>query len=476
MAGHGLHPGPGRDVGVLGEQHDLRLPGRPGDELEHPLLDRRLETGQRLVEDQRQRLAGRTGMAQIGQAGHEGLGQLGRLDGLGPHARRTAAGPAGTLAGGGHDLAAHGHGPLHRHLADHVGPRLDRGPMLVGRVGQALAVLLALKEAVHPLEVEADVGLRAGLGQRGALGGGGPLHPPPERDRQDRHERGDGEERQRGRTVHERGRRCPDRARASDEDAVVPDLLVTGLGRLELAVPSLDLLDERRILGRGAQRLGLGPERSVRGDDPFGGRPQLTLVVLGQLPDEGVALARRDDVARGQATPAPGHLAGEPVVVEDVDLAVGGGELGGDVAAGLGLEHPVALAVLRSDDREPAGLVVEDLQVGTAPTTGQGAEQLRGQALALDPADAGDDREAGMEAHGDRVRPGLEDQPLIAHIGLSDCWVPCLRGFVRRPLASTAGPNPIVAPLAQSAEHSHGKAGVVGSIPTGGSGDTTLAA
>jgi hypothetical protein len=27
----------------------------------------------------------------------------------------------------------------------------------------------------------------------------------------------------------------------------------------------------------------------------------------------------------------------------------------------------------------------------------------------------------------------------------------------------------VLAPLAQSAEHSHGKAGVVGSIPTGGS-------
>ena len=41
--------------------------------------------------------------------------------------------------------------------------------------------------------------------------------------------------------------------------------------------------------------------------------------------------------------------------------------------------------------------------------------------------------------------------------------------IVHRAIVHTGNILAVVAPLAQSAEHSHGKAGVVGSIPTGGS-------
>src|SRR2546430_15537797 len=41
--------------------------------------------------------------------------------------------------------------------------------------------------------------------------------------------------------------------------------------------------------------------------------------------------------------------------------------------------------------------------------------------------------------------------------------------MARRSRPGGARPTTSVAPLAQPAEHSHGKAGVVGSIPTGGS-------
>ena len=157
-------------------------------------------------------------------------------------------------------------------------------------------------------------------------------------------------------------------------------------------------------------------------------------------------------------------------------------ELGGDVAGPVDVDDP-ALAAVGAEHGQAAAGVLDGLDVDAGPGAGEGAEQLADQGVALELTDAGDHRQARVQVEGERVATCFDDQPLEPHARRSTRIEPrlsrCLRalgGPRGRPLASAVRPRTAYcrlrqrfAPLAQSAEHSHGKAGVVGSIPTGGS-------
>ena len=145
-------------------------------------------------------------------------------------------------------------------------------------------------------------------------------------------------------------------------------------------------------------------------------------------------------------------------------------ELVADVVPGGEVDDPVAGADRGAHDGEAPPVVGRDLEVGAGSPAAEGAEQLAGEALPLEPADARHDRQLRVEPDGDRVRAGLEDEAGAAHPG------PHRRrgGALSRDLGSPAGRarvtwRPASAPLAQSAERFHGKEKVVSSILTGGS-------
>ena len=71
---------------------------------------------------------------------------------------------------------------------DDLGPAGGRDPVVLGRGEQPAPVLLARHQAVDPLQLEAEVGLRAGFAERLALGVEGPAHPGPVGEGGDGHE------------------------------------------------------------------------------------------------------------------------------------------------------------------------------------------------------------------------------------------------------------------------------------------------
>ena len=98
-----------------------------------------------------------------------------------------------------------------------------------------------------------------------------------------------------------------------------------------------------------------------------------------------------------------------------VGLAAGAEEFVADVVAAVDLQHAVRATVGRPDERQASPAVVDHLQVGAGTSTGERAEQLDDQHVPFLASDAGDDRQPGMEPHGDRIVARLEDEPLVPH-------------------------------------------------------------
>ena len=263
------------------------------------------------------------------------------------------------------------------------------------------------------------------------------------------------------------------------------------------------------------------PERRRR-------RPTAALVE-GRQDLDGLAVGR--GWSARSAAPKRMSAAGAPRVEaelgEQVAVAVVVGELGGDVRARSTSTIRWPAGRRAEHGQVPAAALLE-LEVEPRPAAAERADQLADQALALDAPDPGDDRQAGVEIEGEGVLAGLDHQSFHAHdgwigarrearpepndpvqMGRTDRTAECggdagcgggvrgqrlrrsprpdgrlrrtrpagvarrgarVLGGTRRRRASTAAlASPQCAPLAQSAEHFHGKEEVVGSIPTGGS-------
>ena len=402
------------DVRVVRQVDDLRRAGGATDELEHPLLHRRRHALERVVEDQRQRLAPGPGVAEVAHADDQRLRQLGGLGGGG----RGGGGTATRLldaAVGGDDPVLQVEGELHAEVAGDVLPAGQGGAVGADGVGQTGAVGAAVEHRVHPLESEGEVGLGASLLEGAALGLAGLLHPPAVADRQERREDGDDEQRHRRPVLQGDGRHGGDDAGAADEDAVVTDVLEAFLGGLEGGVTALDLLDEGRVLGVAAGRLDLGLEPGVGLPDVLGGGPESGLVEAGELGNDAVGGRLGDHVLGRHPAPALGRRQVEPERTQDVDAAVFGGELVADVLVGLELDDPVPSAVGRVEDPQAPAAVGQHLDMGARTGPGEAGQQLGDEALALELADAGDDGEARVQVDRDRRRTGFQEQALEPH-------------------------------------------------------------
>src|SRR5581483_8117057 len=100
---------------------------------------------------------------------------------------------------------------------------------------------------------------------------------------------------------------------------------------------------------------------------------------------------------------------------EHVDATLGGGELPADVGGPVDVDDSVPAALGAEHGEMPA---VVELQLGVDPAAAapECADELAGEALPLERADARDDREPGVQRDAERVRSGLDDQPLVAHV------------------------------------------------------------
>jgi hypothetical protein len=331
------------------------------------------------------------------------------------------------------------HRPVDGDRAGDLAPRGDRFAVPLGRAHQPAAVLVARQQPVHALEVEPEVRLRARFGQRGLLGVAGGPEPPAVQDRREPRDEGHADEPKPGHAVEVRGGDAGHRTGTGDEDRVVAHALVLGLRRLELLVALLDAVDDRRVLGRRADRFGLELQPVVGGEDPLGCGPQHGLVDGGQLVHELVAPAARREVGRGQAHAAAGlaHLEAGPA--EEVDLAVGRHVLAAHIRRGVDVDHPVAGAD-GPEHGEVAAVVLDDLEVDAGPAAAERADELTDQALALELAHARDDREAWVEVEREGVGSGLDHQALEVHTSSSAGLRRHLRGTCRG-MAPLGGPR-----------------------------------
>src|SRR4051794_22386335 len=100
--------------------------------------------------------------------------------------------------------------------------------------------------------------------------------------------------------------------------------------------------------------------------------------------------------------------------LEQVDAAVGHGELAADVTGGVDVDNAVT-AAFGPEHGQVAAVVLGDLGVDARPSTAERADELAGEALPFHPAQPRDHGEPGMEAEAERVGASVNDQPLVAH-------------------------------------------------------------
>ena len=258
---------------------------------------------------------------------------------------------------------------------------------------------------------------------------------------------------------------------------------MTLLRVLPLLVALLDPVDDGGVFGSGSDGLGDLLQLVVGATELFGGVPQLGLVLLGELAHEVRTLARGREVGAAETHAPAGAAAIDAGVLEEVDAPVGGRELFAHVGRGVDVDHAVA-STGGPEHGEVAAVVLDELGVDSGAAAPEGTDELADEAVALELTHAGDDRQPGMQVERERVGSRLDHESLISHVTSSADPCRALSNVFDRALirwADSGAPaildRPSGAPaqelysalLAQSAEHSHGKAGVVGSIPTEGS-------
>ena len=214
-----------------------------------------------------------------------------------------------------------------------------------------------------------------------------------------------------------------DAADRGDHEGLAAEPVLALDGRLEHVVAVLDAVDDLGVLGGGAGRLGLGLELLVGDPHPGGGRPQLGLVrarpASGRAVGGGHAWPGRSRRCGGSA----GRLAGRP------RRGRRGRPRRRDRGTRWSRRRPRRC-------RRPGG---GRWRAGTRPGGGRRRPPARGgrpsgcgprapisspaQALPLELADPGDDRQARVEREGERGRPCFDHEAFVPHLRLSaDPW------------------------------------------------------
>ena len=306
-------------------------------------------------------------------------------------------------------------GPVDHDVAGGLEP-LGQGVLVVGaRLHEALTRRLTVEESVDPLEVEAEVRLGAGFGQRVLLGAAGHFHALvlPEREggdhrREDQQCHGDGLA-----DPHDRRNR-QHRGAGTHEEGDLADLFGAGLCFLELDVAFLDASNHRGVLGGRPGGVGLFVEDLTGGGHPVGEVPQTARFDGREPSDDLVVMRAGRQVGRGQPEQTLGRAGIDPADREKVDVAVVVGEARTDVGRGLDVDH-AGTSAEGTEHGEAVAVVGHDLGVHTRPARAQRADELGDEPLSLEPSDAADDGESGMEFQRECVLVSLNDKPVESH-------------------------------------------------------------